>query len=486
MLTVEQGIAASLYNLLTQVTRRVIGIFSLMILARLLTPEDFGLVAIALIFLNFVDVISQSGGRQYLLSRNNLEDYQVHTNWTMNFILKNSLALLLAISSLFVADFYQDDRLVPIILVLSLQVFVLSMQSPGIIYKYKNQDLKAIMQWNLVSRLVTTGITISIAVFYKSYWALIIGQFMVASSTVIMSYVLAPKVPVFSLSNFKPQWSFSKWILPQSLVNFGKTQFDTIYVSTIFDKAVMGAYNSIRYYGNIPATMLVKPAFGTFLAQASQFKNTPSYFEKQLQVVFYLIGIICFPIISLIYQQYDFLVLLILGQQWIGYAELLGVFSFFTIVVALNHVVANIAMLKDKTFMLLLYSIFAMIVQIVVLVAVDFEDVFELAKYKIAIDIFSVFIFFVLVVYLLVSKIAVLILSSVMSISVIFVLVSGFIAQQVSFYNVWVNFILQCTITLFIFGLLHLVTILLFKDKVHCFAYIHNLMLKLLKLSKDT
>ena len=84
MLTVRSGFIAMLMTVLTQLSRRLVGIVSLVILARILTPDDYGLVAIALIFLNFIVVISNTGGGNYLLSREIITEESVMTNWTLN------------------------------------------------------------------------------------------------------------------------------------------------------------------------------------------------------------------------------------------------------------------------------------------------------------------------------------------------------------------------------------------------------------------
>ena len=122
MLTARSGIIAIMLSVLTQLSRRLIGIVSLVILARILKPEDYGLVAIALIFLNFIVVISNTGGVSYLLSRETLTEDHVMTNWSLNLVLKGGLALLLALSSYPISLFYDDSRLMPIILVLSLHL----------------------------------------------------------------------------------------------------------------------------------------------------------------------------------------------------------------------------------------------------------------------------------------------------------------------------------------------------------------------------
>lgn len=206
--------------MLNQLIRRMIGIVSLIILARVLTPEDFGLVAIALIFLNFVNVVTEVGGQAYLLSRERIDDQQVLSNWTLRFLINNSVALALALSSGLISIFYAEPRLIPIILVFSVQIFVNSVSSPGLIYLHKYQKLGALIRWQIASRFVTTGLTIAIAVIYETYWALVIGQFSITLSGCIVSYVVAPLKPRFTLVNIKEQWEFSKWILPQSISNF--------------------------------------------------------------------------------------------------------------------------------------------------------------------------------------------------------------------------------------------------------------------------
>lgn len=478
MLTARSGIVASALSVLTQVTRRLVGVVSLIILARILTPEDYGLVAIALLFLNFIDVISSTGGNSYLLSREELTDELVYTNWTLNFILKGSLAVLLAISSYPVSLYYDDPRLMPIILVLALQSFIAQLGSPGLIYKIKKQELGAITKWQIASRFVTTGITIGIAVIYETYWALVLGQFMITLSQLLSGYVIAPKMPRFSLKNLRPQWEFSKWVLPQSVLNFFRSQLDTMFVTVSFEKAVVGGYNSMRYYANIPTTMFINPASGPLLTQFSQFKNNPNYFEKQLQVVLFFMSMITAPIIYLMNVHATYVVELILGQKWVEYADLLAIFAFFTIVMTLNNVLSQIVMLKDRTRLLFGYSIFSTVAQAILFATVDFTNVYQLAEYKIALDVLSVALFFVIVIVAFVGKHALFSLMAPIIPAVLTIILSGHIAFLVfpSVNSFW-TLAGHCIITAGLFAMMQLLMVLLLRNKVHCFNYSVKLMM---------
>lgn len=472
MLTARSGMVASALSVITQVTRRLVGVVSLIILARILTPEDYGLVAIALLFLNFIDVISSTGGNSYLLSREKLTDELVFTNWTLNFILKGSLAVILAISSYPISLYYDDPRLMPIVLVLSLQSFIAQFESPGMIYKIKNQELGAITKWQISSRFVTTGITISIAVIYETYWALVLGQFMITVSQLLCGYVIAPKMPRFSLKNIRPQWEFSKWVLPQSVLNFFRSQLDTMFVTVSFEKAIVGGYNSMRYYANIPTTMFINPASGPLLTQFSQFKNNPNYFEKQLQVVLFFMSMITAPIIYLMSSHSVYVVELILGQKWVEYADLLAIFAFFTIVMTLNNILSQIVMLKDRTRLLFGYSIYSTIAQAIMFSIVDFNNIYQLAHYKIVLDIASVLLFFVIVIWLFVGKHAFVSLLAPIIPSILTIYLSGRIAfVTIPKVDSFLTLAGHSLLTTLLFAMMQLLMIVVLRKRVHCFTY---------------
>lgn len=475
MLTLKHGVLAGSLSVLNQLVRRLVGIVSLIILARVLTPEDFGIVAIALIFLNFVDVVTETGGKNYLLSREKLTDEMVHTNWTLNFILKNSVALILAFSSYFIAIYYDDPRLIPIILVFSLQIFISALNSPKIVYKYKNQELAAIVKWQVGYRVVTTGVTISVAVIFESYWALVLGQLLSACFETASSYFISPSIPKFSLMNIRSQWLFSKWIMPQSLVNFFRSQIDAIYVSAIFDKAAMGAYNSMRYYASIPSTMLLDPIIGVSLTQLSEFKNYEDYFTKQLEVAIFLLACVCAPLVYLIYVHSDSLVSIVLGDKWTEYSDLLAIFSVFAVVMTINNFIGQVAMLRDETRFLLIYSIISLVLQILLFITNNFESIFQLAKYKIAVDVFGAVIFYLFILSRAIKIGPTLAISLLILPPIVFVNTAGRISSKLfSMENYVIEFLATSLSTVVLYLTFQFIFIFTLKSRVYCFDYITN------------
>jgi O-antigen/teichoic acid export membrane protein len=483
MLTVKSSMTASALLIATQLTKRLVSVVSMIILARILEPADFGLVAISLLFMNFVQVVSTTGGGSYLLSRESLTNEMVFTSWTLSLIIKGTLALILAVSSFFVAQYYEDARLMPLVIVLAIQLLIENLGSPGMIYKRKNQEFGVITKWGIVIKVISASVTITIAYVYESYWALVIGQFINALIAVILTYHIAPLKPKLTLVNFHEQWAFSKWILPQSLLNFFKSQIDAIIVSSMFDKASFGAYNSMRYYATIPVGAVINPAISPLLTQFSEFKSNKNYFLSQTQVVIIVLVAICTPIIYFMQQHAQFAVNLILGEKWVEYYPLFTTFAFLTIIMSLNKFLSHLLMLKDRTKFLFIYSIFTILVQVILFSSVEIDSVFELANYKIAADIFSVSILFFMVIKSIFGLRSVFTLILLSAPSPLFILVSHYITAAIISNNsdsAFVHFLLNVALVSFLYISFLAILITRLKKRVDSFHYIYNLIVNIM------
>ena len=479
MLNLKTGIFAIAFSILAQVSNRLVSIVSLIVLARVLTPDDFGLVAIAMIFFNFAEVVSNTGGFGYLLSRKTIDDEMVYTNWTLTFLISLVLGLLLMLFSGVISSYYNDERLQLIIIILGALIAVRKLNSPGLVYKQKQQQLGAISTWQVVTKFISVGVTITIAVVFESYWALVIGHFISTLSYSLATYYIAPMMPKFSLSNVRNQWQFSKWLMPQSVVNFTRSQMDTIYVSGLFDKPIVGAYNSMRYYASLPNAMFLNTIFGPLLPQFAEFKDNADYYVKKLQVVVYILTVVCVPIIYLMNFHSTYVVELVLGNQWVQYSDLLGIFAFAIISMTITNFNRQIAMLHDKTNLLFYYYIFIICVQLLVFYFFEFDDVFVLAKTKVALDIATslLFLIYLVVVNIHYSVIPTLFLPLFFPfVSLVFaIFLSSLIKIEVSGFLFLL--IHSASFTL-LFGLFGLCAAIIFRRKVYCYGYVVKILLK--------
>ena len=153
---------------------RSLGLISTLILARVLVPEDFGLIAIANLVIGFVSRSIESGGGQYLIQKDVVGEGDINTSWTIGMILKLVIFILLLISTPFVADYYSDTRLILVIPILASMIIISAFANPYTAILQRNQEYAVIFKINIIKKLFSVVITVTTALIFQSYWALII------------------------------------------------------------------------------------------------------------------------------------------------------------------------------------------------------------------------------------------------------------------------------------------------------------------------
>lgn len=476
MLTLKHGIVASSLIILDNLLKRSIGIVSMIILARVLSPQDFGLVAIAFLVLNFTQVVTHLGGQEYLMSQKTIDNTMLYSAWTLSLIIKGSIVVIMFLLSPFIADYYNDPRLTPIIITFGFVLLLEVTGNPMMFLRTKNLDYKALTVISLVTKVTSTLVVVYVAVVYETYWALVIGHLIRASMFNVASYIIDPYLPKITLKNVKPQWNFTKWIMPNSLLGFFKNQIDVIFVSSTFDKASLGGYNSMKYYALIPNEAVINPALTPMLAQFSGFKDNIEHLKNQFGLSITFILTITAAVVSLIYLQAENIVAILLGEKWVPYAFVFSIFSLLTISHNLTNIVNNLIYLKGKVRLITLYSLISMVAYVLLFALYDFESIYELAEIKIWIDItISLLAFFYTFTALINLKFMMRILlvnMPIMLISLISIFVSN--TLYISHENLFLELFANSAIFSFSYSTLFLLLMFSLEKTVYEYGYIKN------------
>ena len=123
-------IKSSFFIIAIRLVQRGIGIFSFLILARILTPEDFGIVSIATLLVFLCDILSETGAQQYIVHKEVVDDNDLNTSWTLGIILKSLLAIVLILASPFVASFYELPQLTVVLQIIALVLPLSALNNP--------------------------------------------------------------------------------------------------------------------------------------------------------------------------------------------------------------------------------------------------------------------------------------------------------------------------------------------------------------------
>lgn len=386
MPSIKKGFMGSLLLVLKSLADKAVGMISTLILARLLMPDDFGIIAIATLVTGFLDSFTTTGFQQYLVVKEKVKSSDLNTAWTINILLKSPVSLLLAIAAPFISGYYDDPRLTSILWLAAFNIQLASIWNPGTVLFTRDQDYLPRVKLILTAKIIAAIFTIACAYIYESYWALIIGQTIGIAIKVVGSYIIHPHRPKLQLINYKDQLKFSGWLIPQSLLGYGKTQIDTMMVAARYGPEVLGGYHIAKYLALIASSHILQPLTQPLLRQLSSIKDNKSYFGIQSNVCVIVSMLLSTPIVIIMMHNHLELTLLFLGEQWVEYSPLLGVFAVSVFSNVLGMQVSRLLYIAQNTRRIFIYDLTHFITTLAVLLLWDYNDIFELAVAKTAVE----------------------------------------------------------------------------------------------------
>lgn len=311
---------------------RGLGIVSTIILARLLVPADFGLVALATIFSGLLEVISNFGFEYALILNQKASRQHYDTAWTLTVLRSVITAVLLLIIAQPVASFFNDSRLGPVLGLLALSAFVGGFQNIGIVDFRKDMNFRKDFQFMVTQKLAGFVLTVALAYLWRDYWALVAGIVFFRIMGTVLSYIMHSFRPRFCLLEWRDLFGFSKWILATHIVLYLSQHFSTIIIGKLLNARTVGLYNIAFEIASLPTSELVQPItralFPGYAKVAHDKKRLVDLFLSSLAFVVLLampagagIGVLADPV-----------VFVFLGERWRETIPLLQILAFYGII----------------------------------------------------------------------------------------------------------------------------------------------------------
>lgn len=382
MSNAKKSAVASLLLVSESFAQKLIGLISTLVLARFLVPEDFGIIAIATLCIYLAEVLSNTGSQQYILRAEYVDDEIVNTSFTINLIFRAALSILVIAAAPFIVDYYNDSRLYNVIYVLAGLTILNCIRNPGLWLLKRSQQYSVMIKWSLLAKCASVAVAIIAAVTLQNYWALLLAQLTNSIIILITSYFIHDFRPKFGLNNAQEQWRFSLWVVPQSLLGYVRTQFDSFLVSSMFSQSALGSYHTMKYIAYIPCSHILEPATRPLLVELSKIKNNPSYFAIQFNVTFFIVMCCALPITAFLFIFSDIVVDVLLGSNWSQYSDLFGILCLVIPSYLIYHQSNRAAYVFGNTRLTAGYEAIAVICLLALLLVMSFETVeqFALAK----------------------------------------------------------------------------------------------------------
>lgn len=343
---------------------RVLGFVSVVVLARLLTPEDYGICAMATLVISFLEIVTVLGGDRYLIKTPEVDEHDYNTAWTIRLIQFTLISLILFFSAAQIAGYMQEPRLTDVLRIFALASFISAFENIWLVQLRKELDFSKIFWFSFGTKLAGFVVTVTLAILYQSYWAIVFGFLTLRVSAALLSYLLKPILPKFTLSRFRAQWGFSQWVLISNFAVYLRNKVDQLIVSKYFGSSGIGLYNMGAEIANLPTTDISLPISQAIFPGISKLVPTPDKFASACLQVVGALAAILLPIgFGMAYTCSD-IVYVVLGDQWADAINIVRIIAIFGIAFALHLAASDIltALGRIKVISLLSWVIISVLV----------------------------------------------------------------------------------------------------------------------------
>lgn len=310
---------------------RILGFLNTVIMARILVPEDYGIVAMAFLILGLIQALVDFGATTALLRKNEVTRDEIDSAWTLR-VIQGFIVGLLLVAIVPLADWYfGEPRLEAVLWILGACVVVSSAGNVGITLAQKEFNFALDFKIQVIHKLVSVVVTVTAGILIPDYRALVIGIVASYASSLILSYKLHPYRPKWNTSKIPEIWAVTKWLMFAGIGGFILRKGDELAAGRIGTTAEYGQYNVGADLGQLPVgevgpamLRVLLPVLASIKEDIGRTQNAVIKTVSALNTVIWPLGV---GFAALAPQATT----LILGEKWAGSAAFIGAFSIATV-----------------------------------------------------------------------------------------------------------------------------------------------------------
>lgn len=454
---------AAKWSTITELIAKLVSPITNMVLARIISPEAFGVVATVTMIMSFADMFTDAGFQKYLVQHEFKDENEKFNNanvafWT-NFGISILLWIIIIVFREEIASMVGNPGLGSVIAIACVQLLLTSFSSIQMALYRRDFDFKTLFLVRMVSVFIPFSVTVPLALLGFSYWSLIIGSIVIQISNALILTVKSkwkPKI-FYRINILKEMLSFSIWSLVEAISIWFTTWVDVFIIGNALNQYYLGIYKTSTAMVNTLMALITASIVPVLFSALSRLQNDNEKFNKMYFNTQKLAAVFVLPLGIGVYLYSDLATQILLGGKWTEASGVIGVWALTSaIMIVFGSFCSEVYRAKGRPKL----SFLAQLLHLVVLVPVCIVS----SKYGFWVLVYSrswIRMEFVLV-HFIIMKFAIGInitktLKNVMpaAISAIAMGVTGYLLKQVSSGLLWsIVSILMCI--LFYFGVLFL------------------------------
>lgn len=341
----------------------------MIIMARLLTPKDYGLIGMLAIFLAVAQSLIDSGFSQALIRKQDRTDVDNSTVFYFNIVVSSALYLILFIAAPFVADFYNQPELTSVMRVVCLGVILNSLAVVQRALLTVRIDFKTQAKASLSAAVISGCIGIVLAYCGFGVWSLVVQQLLNLSVNTLLLWIFSKWRPiaVFSWKSFHELFAFGSKMLASGLLDTLYRNIYPIVIGKLFSASSLGHYTRAQHFSEFPSSnvtgIIQRVTYPILCGIQDETERLEAVYRKFLKLSAFII----FPLMIGMSAVARPFIDIVLGKQWGFCGQLLQIICFAMMWYPIHAINLNLLQVKGRSDLFLRLEIIKKILGITVL-----------------------------------------------------------------------------------------------------------------------
>jgi O-antigen/teichoic acid export membrane protein len=364
MTLTKSVLRATSWTAFSQVIRQVSQLAVTLVLARLLAPDDFGVVALATVVTGFVILLSDLGTSAAVIQKTEHSPGFLSSVFWLNIAFSAIVMVAVMAVSPLIAWFYHEPRLIPVLVALSISFPLTALVAPqrALLEKAMNFDLLARVE--VLSTLIGGGIGVGVALSGGGVWALVLQALATVAVMALLLWLQSGWRPRFkaSVSEIRSIIGFSGYLTGFNIVNYFARNADYMLIGWLLGREALGYYTMAYRILMFPLQNLSAVITRVTLPAFSRIQEDDARLRRAYLTAIGAIAIVSFPLMAGMLVVAEPFVMAGFGKQWLPMVPVLMIFSPIGLMQSIVSTAGALYIAKNKTGVLFRWGLFSSVV----------------------------------------------------------------------------------------------------------------------------
>ncbi|MDR0370248.1 MAG: lipopolysaccharide biosynthesis protein [Prevotellaceae bacterium] len=329
----HKGITSAIWGVLGKFSTHLVTFIVSLILSRLLTPADFGMVGMAMVFIYFTQTFMDFGLTSAVIQKKHPTETQISTVFYVGIILSVILMLIMILCAPLIGKFYHNEEVGKIARFVSYSYVILALTGLQRALLSKQLEIRLIIIITIIGTAIQAVSGVILACYGFGAWSLVYSTFLNNVVTTILLWIKSSWRPkwLFSLPEIKDMFAFGSKMFVAGILESVYVKLDEMVIGKMFNESTLGYYHRSKSFNNLVVAYTSEGLRSVFFPIMSHLQDDLASVKKVILKSMEMVCFIAFALTAILYLDAKPLIVILFGDQWlssVGYFQILAFVAY--------------------------------------------------------------------------------------------------------------------------------------------------------------